>query len=195
MDDDAITEPVEAWPDDLVAWSEDGHVRNVSDLGPMTDEADPEAPRPDCPRCGAPDPLAILWSMVDFETYSALRGVTMGGCCVTTDAPQWECRQCEHRFTSPRPSVAGILRHVVQPALGAVRADDVLEELQLRWEGVRPARSGSDLLLVVTIAGRVFRTALVSDDRPLRTLAESRRALIADLEDFLEIGVDDEPAG
>jgi ribosomal protein L37AE/L43A len=60
-----------------------------------------------CPSCGSPRVARILYGLTAFdkELEEALSQgtVTLGGCLVTGDDPEWECLQCGHTIhASPK---------------------------------------------------------------------------------------------
>ncbi len=51
---------------------------------------------PPCPRCGARDPVPIVYGYPDLELGEAERRgeVILGGCLVGPESPEFECRAC-----------------------------------------------------------------------------------------------------
>jgi hypothetical protein len=52
--------------------------------------------RPECPACGAKRAMPILWGMPSEEPAE---DVTIGGCCTSGNPEQWECRECQQRWS------------------------------------------------------------------------------------------------
>jgi hypothetical protein len=59
---------------------------------------------PPCPKCGSRNVAQILYGLVQMndELKQRLdkREITLGGCCVDTDSPSWECNECQHHWGS-----------------------------------------------------------------------------------------------
>lgn len=57
---------------------------------------------PACPNCGTDEPLPISYGLPMPESLEACeRGeIALGGCCLTLDDPEWQCRSCGHRYHS-----------------------------------------------------------------------------------------------
>ncbi|MBW1744171.1 MAG: hypothetical protein JRJ47_12220 [Deltaproteobacteria bacterium] len=55
-----------------------------------------------CPSCGSEDIAMILYGLPgmteELEKALANKEVTLGGCMVHDDAPQWACNACSHKF-------------------------------------------------------------------------------------------------
>ena len=62
-----------------------------------------KAESPQCPTCGSSSVASILYGMPDFsdELQRELdaKRVTLGGCCITGDDPQWHCNECHEEFS------------------------------------------------------------------------------------------------
>lgn len=56
--------------------------------------------RPTCPECGSADVVPIVYGLPSPELIEeAKRGeVSLGGCCLTGNDPQWFCKACEHEW-------------------------------------------------------------------------------------------------
>jgi hypothetical protein len=61
-----------------------------------------EAQRPNCPACGAPDPLPIIYGYPGLEMMEqSERGeISLGGCLIFENQPEWHCARCEHEFVA-----------------------------------------------------------------------------------------------
>ena len=55
-----------------------------------------ESARPDCPRCGQPDPTLFVYGLILFEEFekTGLTNVNFAGCCIELDSPEWQCEAC-----------------------------------------------------------------------------------------------------
>jgi ribosomal protein L37AE/L43A len=55
-----------------------------------------------CPACGSPRLARILYGLPAFskDLEEALEGgtVTLGGCVITGDDPEWECLECGQKI-------------------------------------------------------------------------------------------------
>lgn len=52
-----------------------------------------------CPKCHAPDPLEILYGLVDPEVaFANPHRYAFAGCVIPPDAPSWKCRRCSHQY-------------------------------------------------------------------------------------------------
>lgn len=69
----------------------------MSDLG-AGERIEPSRKPIKCPACGAKAVARILYGMPIFseELEEELREgkITLGGCCVSDDDPNWECTSC-----------------------------------------------------------------------------------------------------
>ena len=58
-----------------------------------------------CPACGSPRIARILYGLPDFskdlEEALSEGTVTLGGCVVTGDDPEWECLACGQKIHAP----------------------------------------------------------------------------------------------
>ncbi len=56
---------------------------------------------PECPMCGG-DSAAIMYGlpadMDKLEKELNAGKVTLGGCCVSGDSPEWECNKCGYTW-------------------------------------------------------------------------------------------------
>jgi hypothetical protein len=52
-----------------------------------------------CPSCGSVC-IPILYGLVGSAAAEDARvgAIALGGCCVTSDSPRWECPACGHRW-------------------------------------------------------------------------------------------------
>lgn len=55
---------------------------------------------PKCPKCGGENTVPICYGMPMYEMYeSEQKGeLVLGGCCVTSDSPEWYCKECKNRW-------------------------------------------------------------------------------------------------
>jgi hypothetical protein len=55
---------------------------------------------PKCPSCDTDNVVPIVYGYPDPETMeSSERGeLSLGGCCVTENDPEWHCKKCEHEW-------------------------------------------------------------------------------------------------
>jgi hypothetical protein len=89
----------------LVDLIETGEVPDITSLREK-EEVDIFIPTPpkglSCPRCGSGDLCAIIYGLLDttekLKKAVADRKVTLGGCLVYDEAPQWVCNVCSHKF-------------------------------------------------------------------------------------------------
>ncbi|MAG92507.1 MAG: hypothetical protein CMJ48_01975 [Planctomycetaceae bacterium] len=60
--------------------------------------------RPTCPECGASHVARFCYGFPNFseELRRELdaKRVTLGGCCIGGDDPQWHCNECQHEWRS-----------------------------------------------------------------------------------------------
>jgi hypothetical protein len=78
------------------------------DFGPVPEagEADFSLPKKpeglSCPSCGSEDIAMILYGLpgMSKKLKRAIenREVTLGGCLIHDEAPQWVCNECSHKF-------------------------------------------------------------------------------------------------
>jgi hypothetical protein len=56
--------------------------------------------KPNCPKCQSGDVVRIVFGYPSPEMMeSSERGeVSLGGCCVTPNDPDWHCKDCEHEW-------------------------------------------------------------------------------------------------
>ena len=56
--------------------------------------------KPHCPKCESDNVVPIVFGYPNEELLeSAARGeVSLGGCCVAADDPEWRCKDCEHEW-------------------------------------------------------------------------------------------------
>jgi hypothetical protein len=52
-----------------------------------------------CPSCGAVG-VPILYGLVGSGAAEDARvgAIALGGCCITSESPRWECPACGHRW-------------------------------------------------------------------------------------------------
>lgn len=65
----------------------------------MTTKRREESAKP-CPRCGSLEIVPIMYGLPGPEMMEAANQgrIALGGCCVTDDDPQKECKACGTRF-------------------------------------------------------------------------------------------------
>jgi hypothetical protein len=53
-----------------------------------------------CPKCGSQDVIYIVYGYpLPSTTKKAERGeIFLGGCCITSNNPQWYCKKCGKEF-------------------------------------------------------------------------------------------------
>lgn len=54
----------------------------------------------ECPRCRAADPVRILYGLPAPDTFrdAQLGRISLGGCVIYPDRPDWRCRSCGHSW-------------------------------------------------------------------------------------------------
>jgi rubredoxin len=58
-----------------------------------------------CPRCGSDETVEIVYGYPgpDLTSESLAGNVTLGGCMVWPEAPDWRCVQCGHNWRDDTP--------------------------------------------------------------------------------------------
>jgi len=59
----------------------------------------------ECPKCGKKKIASFLFGLPDFlaiEKDLKAGRIVLGGCCLSSDDPEWKCQTCGHEWrTSP----------------------------------------------------------------------------------------------
>ncbi|MFC3338047.1 hypothetical protein ACFOEY_05975 [Paracandidimonas soli] len=53
-----------------------------------------------CPKCGRATVVAIAYGLPDPSAFedAAAGTFVLGGCCLSSDNPDWQCTSCEQQF-------------------------------------------------------------------------------------------------
>ena len=59
---------------------------------------------PVCPKCSSKNIIPIVFGLPgpELEAEAMAGKVSLGGCIVSPDDPEWHCRDCKHEWASPR---------------------------------------------------------------------------------------------
>src|SRR4051812_31886843 len=60
------------------------------------------ATEPRCPSCGSPRQARIVYGLVEMTPEVRDRieqgAITLGGCCISSENPEWRCLDCHHEW-------------------------------------------------------------------------------------------------